>query len=159
MGDLLLPPVFFGLFFVGLLATIMSTIDSLGFISAFTFGRDIVGQISNRKWDSIYLTRIGLIVMAFLAVMFAYLLPSVVKLWYVIGSVIVPGLLIPFLATFTKFSINRKQIIFLMQIPVIISVGWFIFNNYIDCELLNIEPFYPGMIASAVLFIIINQKK
>ncbi|MEE8340947.1 MAG: hypothetical protein V3R52_02490, partial [Candidatus Neomarinimicrobiota bacterium] len=156
LGQLLLPPLFYGLFITGLLATIMSTIDSLGFISAYTFGRDIVGRIrKNDKTgfnESASLIRIGLIVMAILAIILAYSVPSVVKLWYLTGSILVPGLLIPFLISFTKIYFKKVQGLILLIIPVLISILWLILNNTIISFPLRIEPFYPGIFSSIFLF-------
>jgi SSS family solute:Na+ symporter len=42
LAEAVLPPLLKGLFLTGLLATIMSTIDSFSFLSAITFGRDLV---------------------------------------------------------------------------------------------------------------------
>ncbi len=158
LGQALLPPIFFGLFITGLLATIMSTIDSLGFISAFTFGRDIVGRIKNKNKDDIddlaSLIRLGLIIMAAIAILLAYALPSVVKLWYITGSIFVPGLLLPFLLTFTKIKLKNWQGQYLLIIPVIISISWFILNSTISNFTLKIEPFYPGILSSIFLFIL-----
>ncbi|MFC1784758.1 sodium:solute symporter [Candidatus Neomarinimicrobiota bacterium] len=154
LGQALLPPLFYGLFITGLLATIMSTIDSLGFISAFTFGRDIIGRIKNKNGidNSASLIRLGLIIMAIIAIVMAYSFPSVVKLWYMIGSILVPGLLIPFLITLTKLKLRNWQGQFLLLIPVIISILWFILNNTMSNLTLKIEPFYPGIISSIILF-------
>ena len=164
LGQALLPPLFYGLFITGLLATIMSTIDSLGFISAFTFGRDIVGRIKNKNGidNSTSLIRFGLIIMAIIAIVLAYSFPSVVKLWYLLGSIIVPGLLIPFLLTLTKLRLRNWQGQFLLLIPVIISIIWFIMNSIFQNFSLKIEPFYPGIISSIFLFVsfvIINRRK
>ena len=165
LAQTLLPPLFYGLFITGLLATIMSTIDSLGFISAFTFGRDIVGRIKRNNKDEIdnttSLIRLGLIVMAVIAILLAYLFPSVVKLWYITGSIFVPGLLIPFLVSLTKLKLKNWQGQILLIIPVLISIMWFILNNTVPSFILKIEPFYPGMFSSIilfVLFIIFNRK-
>jgi SSS family solute:Na+ symporter len=166
LGQALLPPLFYGLFITGLLATIMSTIDSLGFISAITFGRDIVGRIKrNNKNDvdnSASLIRLGLIIMATIAIILAYIFPSVVKLWYIMGSILVPGLLIPFLVSFSKLNLKNWQGQILLIIPVSISILWFILNNIISNFKLKIEPFYPGIISSILLFmlfIIINRRR
>ncbi|MBU0529045.1 sodium:solute symporter family protein [bacterium] len=166
LGQALLPPLFYGLFITGLLATIMSTIDSLGFISAFTFGRDIVGRIkegANHTFDnSIFLIRVGLILMATIAVILAFAFPSVVKLWYITGSIFVPGLLIPFLLTLTKLKLRNRQGQILLIIPVLVSIMWFILNSIIPDFSFKIEPFYPGIFSSILLFvsfIIINRKR
>ena len=164
LGQALLPSLFYGLFITGLLATIMSTIDSLGFISAFTFGRDIVGRINkNNKNDvdnSASLIRLGLIIMATIAIILAYSFPSVVKLWYMMGSILVPGLLIPFLVSFTKLNLKSWQGQILLIIPVLISIMWFILNIAYQNFQFKIEPFYPGIFSSIFLFvsfIIINR--
>ena len=44
-----LPSGFLGIFLVGIIATIMSTIDSLSLVSAITFGRDILWRIEANK--------------------------------------------------------------------------------------------------------------
>lgn len=155
LGEYLLPPIFYGLFLVGLLATIMSTIDSLGFISAFTFGRDIIGRIKKGNSNSILLTRIGLIIMAIIAVVLAITFPSVVKLWYIIGSIFVPGLLIPFLITFTKIQMKQWQGLILMILPVAISLIWFILNKYLIGFQFRSEPFYPGMLTSISIILLL----
>jgi len=162
LGKTVLPPLFYGLFLTGLLATIMSTIDSLGFISAFTFGKDIVGKLKKGKQNSVLLTRIGLIVMAAIAIVLAYSFPSVVKLWYITGSIFVPGLLIPFLLTFTKYRLNSLYGLLLLIIPVLISITWFILNNLSAHSIFNIEPFYPGIFSSILISLflqLINMKK
>ncbi len=166
LGQALLPPLFYGLFITGLLATIMSTIDSLGFISAFTFGRDIVSRIKrnnkNEIDNSASLIRLGLIVMAVIAILLAYSFPSVVKLWYITGSIFVPGLLIPFLVSFTKLKLKNWQGQILLIIPVLISILWFILNSALPYFSLKIEPFYPGIFSSIflfVLFLIVNRKR
>ncbi|NHZ85150.1 MAG: hypothetical protein GWP19_04640 [Planctomycetia bacterium] len=163
LGQALLPPLFYGLFITGLLATIMSTIDSLGFISAFTFGRDIVGRIKNNTDvdNSTSIIRLGLILMATIAILLAYAFPSVVKLWYVLGSILVPGLLIPFLLSFSKLNLKNWQGQMLLIIPVLISILWFILNSVVTNFLFKIEPFYPGISSSIFLFVlfrIVNRR-
>lgn len=161
LGQSLLPPLFYGLFLTGLLATIMSTIDSLGFISAFTFGRDIIGRLKSKP-ESTKLVRTGLIVMAVLAISLAYLFPSVVKLWYITGSIFVPGLLLPFLLTFTKFDLKQSQGLALLISPVLVSLLWFVLNSFtlnLQSSIFNLEPFFPGMFTSILfLFLFISTQ-
>lgn len=162
LGAMILPPLFYGLFLTGLLATIMSTIDSLGLISASTFGRDILWQIRkasprlDRK-SGTTLTQVGLVVTAMISILLALQLPSVVGLWYTIGSIIVPGLLLPFLLTFKKkIPVIRGGVIF-MALPVIISLSWFIAGNESGYPY-GLEPFYPGMIASVLISMVFILK-
>jgi len=164
IGEHLLPPIFYGLFIVGILATIMSTIDSLGFISAFTFGKDIIGKTKIKQFSTVQLTKMGLIVMAAIAIILAYALPSVVSLWYLTGSILVPGLLIPFILTFTKLSMSNKQGMMLLIFPMCISLSWYLISIFTDKPtIFSIEPFYPGMLISVLLTVFIiyteNQRR
>ena len=152
----ILPPFVYGIFLAGLFSTIMSTIDSNGLISAITFGRDILGRIQNKEDagdDTTANIRKGLVVMAIIAVLLSLSIPSIVRLWYVIGSVIVPGLLFPFLLTFSKRKISSRKIIQVMGIPVIINSLWLIWGNVTGAYPLQIEPFYPGLITSILLIV------
>ena len=153
LGMNVLPPVLLGLFYVGLLSTIMSTIDSLGFISAITFGRDIMWRWRKGSRDSVRWTQIGLLITACASILLAWLLPSVVDLWYAIGSVTVPGLLIPFLTTFRDGS-KVPNMLWRMIIPAGISLAWFLMGT-ISGETIphypfGIEPFYPGLMVSVI---------
>ncbi len=149
----ILPPFIYGLFLVGLFSTIMSTIDSNGLISAITFGRDILWRIQEKdeSSDSTGHIRKGLVVMALIAVLLAISIPSVVRLWYVIGSIIVPGILIPFLLTFTKIQLKNTKSVFVITLPVMIAVIWFIFGKLSGHYPGDIEPFYPGLLSSILL--------
>jgi SSS family solute:Na+ symporter len=149
----ILPPFVYGIFLVGLFSTIMSTIDSNGLISAITFGRDILLRIQQKEEqenETEYIRK-GLVVMAFIAVLLAISIPSIVRLWYVIGSIIVPGILLPFLMTFTQTKLKADKIILTMIFPVITAIFWFIYGRFSGHYPMAIEPFYPGIIFSAAL--------
>lgn len=100
LGDALLPPAIKGLFFVAMLATVMSTLVSYTFLCGTTFARDVMwrlrgGDDAARRWGPL-----GLLLTSVIALILAWLLPSVVGLWYAIGAVFVPGLLLPVLLAY-----------------------------------------------------------
>ncbi len=162
LGAKVLPPVVYGIFITGILSTIMSTIDSLGLINAVTFGRDILWRIQSpttetqAEWDktSTAFVKKGLVAMTFLALILAVSIPSVIKLWYGVGSIIVPGLLIPFLLTFTSEKISSQDSLQFLALPVIVSATWFILGKVLGSYPVGLEPFYPGMVISICLLII-----
>jgi len=160
LASRILPPFVYGIFLVGLFSTIMSTIDSNGLISAITFGRDILLRIQQKeeKVNETEYIRKGLVVMAFIAVLFAIGIPSIVRLWYVIGSIIVPGILLPFLITFTQTKLKADKIILTMIFPVITAIFWFLYGHFSGHYPLAIEPFYPGLLVSLFLIIISVRK-
>ncbi len=163
LAEQTLPSSAKGLFFIGLLATIMSTLSSLSLISAITFGKDIVARWKNIPIDSIEVqqwTKIGLVVTALLSIILSILLPSVVKLWYTIGTCVIPGLLVPVISSyFEKLRISANYAFGAM------SCGWFTstfslvwgYYRMTDSEpqyLFSIEPMYPGIVVSVIWLII-----
>ena len=155
LGANILPIGVFGLFITGLLATIMSTIDSLSLISAITFGRDILWRIQRPRMDSnpIPLVRKGLVIISFLSIFLAFAVPSVVGLFYAIGSVLIPGLILPFVFTLwnEKISLSERLANQWIITPVVVSLGWFCISQLSGESFMGIEPFYPGMVVS-ILF-------
>lgn len=153
----ILPIGLFGLFMTGIIATLMSTIDSLSLVSAISFGRDILWRLegSKKQEDIVAYIRRGLIAMSFLSLILAYLLPSIVQLFYVLGSVLIPGLIIPFLNTLRKESkkINSSNGIRWMVLPTSISIMWYAISSLTGEPLLGLEPFYPGMAVSIIYFL------
>jgi len=152
LGKNILPPFVYGLFLAGIFSTIMSTIDSLGFVNSITFGHDIIGRIKGRKM-SIQSVKMGLIVSTLLAWGLALVVPSVVKLFYTIGSIVIPGLIFPFLLNIwrPKLSFPSTQSTLWILIPVIVSTTWMGLSLTTGQSFLNIEPFYPGMISSFIM--------
>jgi len=74
-----------------------------------------------------------------------------VRLWYMTGSIIVPGLLLPFLMTFRTHHVNSMNIIQLMTLPVMIAIIWFIMGNLNGGYPFGLEPFYPGLLTSLII--------
>lgn len=157
-----LPIGVFGLFMTGIIATLMSTIDSLGLLSAISFGRDILWRIQsdNRTLDTVPFIRKGLVIISFLSLVLAYLLPSIVQLFYAIGSVLIPGLILPFLNTIRKHPLAMKgaQAVRWMGIPIIMSMSWYIISTIKGAPFLGIEPFYPGILSSIGYFYLIQTR-
>lgn len=160
LADKILPPFIKGLFFTGLLAVIMSTIDSFTLLSAITFGRDIVWRIkgSNSNHIGMY-TRVGLVLTALSALILCYLFPSVIELWYVIGSLFIPPMLLPLISVyFPKMRLPGRQILTIMIVSFIISLFSFLWGQWASIEgapayLFQIEPFFSGFIISILLYL------
>lgn len=147
-----------GLFFVALLATIMSTLDSYLFLSGQTLGRDLLVKLFPHTKNNT-LTRISTFIAAILGILLIILYPSVIDLWYVIGSVMIPGLLIPVLGVYLKlFTLRKPWVLPTMIGSIAISLGWLIMGTITsegiyDYTYLGVEPFYPGLAVSIVLWL------
>ncbi|OQY29175.1 MAG: hypothetical protein B6244_04880 [Candidatus Cloacimonetes bacterium 4572_55] len=158
----ILPPVAKGLFFLALLATIMSTIDSSSFLAAMTIGRDVIWRIRGEKDEKnvpIY-TKFGLILTAILTVVMALWFESIIDFWHHIGSVVTPALLIPLAAGFSDdFKMRPKFALASMIASGLISFFW-LTTSYLPIPgqtgeyLWSMEPVFPGLILSSALFMI-----
>lgn len=158
LGNEILPVGIKGLFFVALLATIMSTLDSYLFLSGQTLGRDLLVKvfpgISNNR-----LTRISVLIAAVLGILLIVIYPSVIDLWYVIGSVMIPGLLIPVLGVYLRlFTLKKRWVLPTMSASIGVSLLWLALGTYFSSEaysyaFLGIEPFYPGLFVSLLFWL------
>lgn len=206
LAEHLLPPIAKGLFFVGLLATIMSSMNTLAFVSGTTLGRDIVlrirrtrgtdsshehkgegagtgdawsdsqvelvhqrsaldadpaGQEAVSRGDSERLwVQMGLLMSGVLAIVLALLVPSVIKLWYTIGTVIVPGLLIPLVSSyFEKLRIDARTAFLAMLLGWMTSTVWLLAGwtrqiGVAEYYPLGIEPMIPGLLVSVAVWLV-----
>lgn len=159
LANEILPVGLKGLFFVALLATIMSTLDSYLFLSGQTLGRDLLVKLFPDTANN-RLTRISVLVAAVLGILLIIIYPSVINLWYVIGSVMIPGLLIPVLGVYIHlFSLKKSWVLPTMGASIGVSLVWLILGTLTSEELysytfLGLEPFYPGLFVSIIFWLL-----
>ncbi len=159
-AEAVLPPVAKGLFFAGMLATVMSTLNTMAFISATTLGRDILSRMNNITDESSVtrLVRIGLVGTAALSIALCFAIPSVIGLWYVVGTSIIPGLLVPLVTSyFDKWRVNASYAFASMLSGWLVSTlwlaaGWSKSPGISDAYPLGIEPMFPGLFASVAVW-------
>ena len=165
LAETLLPPVAKGLFFIGILSVIMSTVDSLTLISGATIGRDLIWRLKNNLTDSsTQHSKIGIFITLLLAIFIAYLIPSVIGIWYTLGSVLIPALLLPVMSTyFPRYQLNGRHTFVVMVMGFLLSflqltTGYMLGTLAEPEYLLGIEPIFPGLIVSFLLFLFFNLK-
>ncbi len=155
----LLPAGLLGLFVTALIAIIMSTLDSFLFLSGQTLGRDVLKQYVTGV-NPVRLTQIGILIAAVLAVFMIFLFPSVIELWYVIGSLIIPAMLLPVLGIYLPFLRYGKGFaVWSVSGSFLTALGWLVMGVQTSEELysyawLGVEPFYPGLLFSVVVLLI-----
>jgi solute:Na+ symporter, SSS family len=152
IAEYILPVGLFGLFFTGLFATVMSTLDSYIFISAQTVGYDILSHYypNNVRRN----VRIGYVVTGIIAMIILIAVPSVITIWYIIGTLVIPSLLIPALSVLFNKTIETKLILLLMIGSITLTASWFLASMITGHYPLHIEPFYPGLFFSIVVYVV-----
>jgi SSS family solute:Na+ symporter len=164
-AEKVLPSGIKGIFYAALFATILSTQISFLFLSGTTIGRDFVFRISKYNNESKLksYTIIGLLISGILAAVLAYLIPSVIQIWYTIGSLFIPGIILPVVsAYYPKLRVSRKIISAEMIAAFVTSTVWyFVRNEFANITLLKeVEPMLVGLfIAILVHFLGLISKK
>lgn len=167
LAEKLLPGGIKGLFYVAMLATVMSTLVSYLFISGVTFTRDFVWRLEGGNPDARLniRTALGLILTTVIALLLALWVPSVVKLWYSIGTTFIPGLLLPLLSAYwPAFKVRRGAAWIIMVLASLTSLVWLIWGqtHLVDGwpkYPLSLEPMYPGLLVSLVGFAVAIKKR
>jgi SSS family solute:Na+ symporter len=139
-----LPGFWQGVFTVGLLATIMSTIDSYAFLAAVTLGRDVVGRWRGLDEEaSLRLVRWSLVVTAVLAIALALTAGSVITLWKALGSVGTPVLLVPLVAAHTRWRPDGRRVVAAMVASGLVAAAWLALGR--GGPWLGVEAVFPGL--------------
>lgn len=145
-----LPGFWQGVFTVGMLATIMSTIDSYAFIAAVTLGRDLVGRW--RGFDderALRSAQWSLLVTAVVAIVMALAAGSVITLWKVLGSAGTPVLLLPLALAHTRWRVGGRRVTVAMAASGLVAVVWLAAGH--GEPWLGIEAIFPGLLASVLV--------
>ncbi len=161
-----LPPVLLGIFLTGLIATVMSTVDSFTLLGAMNISHDLYKSIFRPKStekQEIKMTKIGIIITAGFAMILALFFDSIVAMWYTIGTIGISALIVPILVGFFyKGKKSSLASILSMFAGSGTSLFWLI-SGYMNLDswgwpqyLYGLEPLYPGLLMSLVVFVIVN---
>jgi len=158
LANMTLPPVALGLFYLGMIATVMSTIDAYAFIGATTVGRDVIWRLKGGDVSRIPAwSRWGLWITCAFAAALALARPSVVALWHDLGSVVTPVLLLPVLLALSRRGRpGPRGVLWLMALPGLVTLGWVLWKSVPSAKgayPFSIEPIYAGLAASLLAWL------
>lgn len=165
IANALLPPALMGLFLTGLIATVMSTVDSFTFLGAMNISHDLYKNIFKKEATDkqvMNMTKIGIVITIGFAVALSLFFDSIVTMWYTIGTIGISALIVPILV---GFFYKGKKSSLASILSMIAGSGtafiWMIhgYLNSVDGWAVYIgdfEPLYPGLLASLVVFVIVN---
>lgn len=155
LADKVLPPFLRGLFFAGLLSSMLAALQGTSLLSAVAFGRDGLGrwrgasEVEQERW-----TRAGLWVTGLCALALAWALPSVVGLWYAVGSAVIPGLLLPLLGVyFPRLRVSPTTALASSLGGTGLSLAWLLCQQLTGEPPLGLEPMFPGLGLSCALWL------
>jgi SSS family solute:Na+ symporter len=148
-----LPVVFRGVFFAGLIATVLSTLDSLVFSSAMSLSYDFFGRAFNLSADKIIkLNRVFLVVVVIIGLLIALCFTSLFKIIYLRGSLAIASLLIPLLSIFFLEKKPHPDKIFIsIIVSFLVTLTWFLAQDQGLVDFQKIEPVFLGLLSSALV--------
>lgn len=143
LAEAVLPGFLKGVFIAGVASSTLAATASTTLLAAVSLGRDAAGRLAGisdaraEQW-----TRWALVASSALAVAMALALPSVVALWYTVGSCVIPGLLVPLVASYSDTLRIGPRAGFLSSLAGVAGAtgAWASGSE---------APFLPGLAASA----------
>jgi solute:Na+ symporter, SSS family len=159
LARITLPPFALGVFYLAMIATVMSTIDSYAFIAAATVGRDLVWRLVRGDEDRVPgWTRAGLWLSGATAATLALANPSVVALWHDLGSIVTPTLLLPVgTALLERGRLGPRWTLAAMVAPFGVALAWVLAKAFTPAGTaagypLSVEPIYAGLAVSLLTY-------
>jgi SSS family solute:Na+ symporter len=148
-----LPVGLIGIFFAGLFATVLSSLDSNLFTSATTMGRDLWPSKLAPSWSDERKTRLGIVISALLAAGIAWAAGSVISIWKIFGSVSAAALLIPILTTwYPRLKISNIGVMIVMSLSAFTTIAWFAAKPFWGSYPFDLEPLFAGGLVSMICY-------
>lgn len=149
-----------GIFYGALIATILSTLNSFLFLGGTTIGRDVIYTLSQSRNDKKIkaYSGYGIVLTSIVAIVLAYTIPSVIDLWYYVGTFCIPSLIfLIFGAYYKPFEISGKHAFAEMILAFIASLSWEImrWNEILPDSLDMIEPMIIGLCIAGLYHLVI----
>ncbi|HRN25224.1 MAG: sodium:solute symporter family protein [Ignavibacteriaceae bacterium] len=156
LAEKILSPGLKGIFYAAMFATIISTLNSFLFLSATTIGRDFIFKIiKNPKEEKVKTyTVIGILISGAISIIIAYSIPSVVEIWYTIGSLFIPGIILPVISSYyPRIRISSGFILLEIVTAIVISSVWYLLRNEFTTVILfqSLEPMIVGLFVSVII--------
>ncbi len=150
-----------GLFYAAMFATILSTLNCFLFISAQTFSVDIMHRLSrpSGKFSLRLYIAAGILLSSAISIFIAMEIPSVIDIWYTIGSLVLPGLFFPLIGSyFEKFSLPRRYTAIQMVLSSFAGLLWYSLRAYglLSPVLNQIEPMLLGLGAGILMQMVVK---
>ena len=139
LADAVMPPIARGLFFAGVSASLFAALQGTAMLAAACLGTRRI--------------HVGLVATMIVSYGLSRLLPSIVGLWYAVGSAAIPGLLLPMLGIYVpEMRVSGKWAVASSAAGWLISLAWVVAAHLKGSPPLGVEPMFPGLLVSGALW-------
>lgn len=149
-----LPAGAYGLFIAALASSLLAGLQAQALQSSISLGKDGVGRwLRADERNQRRLTTLALVVSVGLGLVLAAAIPSVVGLWYAIGSAVIPGLLLPLLGVyFSRVRAPRRWALAASIGGFGVSTAWLAAQQKAGAAPFGVDPMFPGLAVSGALW-------
>jgi len=154
LADATMPAFARGLFFAGVSASLFAALQGTSLLSAVSLGKDLAGRLRPTDEDGQQRrVRLALAATGLLAFVLARLVPSVVDLWYSVGSAVIPGLLLPMLGVYVpRLRVGPRWAASASVSGFATSLIWVAADRRLGAAPLGVEAPFPGLVLSALVW-------
>lgn len=139
LADAVMPPVARGLFIAGVSASLFAALQGTAMLAAACLGRERL--------------RAGLVATMVLSLILSRLVPSIVGLWYSVGSAVIPGLLLPMLGVYLPaLRVPGPWAAASSAAGWLVATAWVVAARVNGAPPLGVEPMYPGLLVSGAVW-------
>jgi SSS family solute:Na+ symporter len=146
-----------GIFYIGMLATIISTLNSFLFLSATTLGKDFIYEMKKKSDEKSLQNYVSVSVMVsgFISILICLMIPSVVQIWYTLGSILIPGIILAVISSYyEKIKVSEKYMTIEIISGVSFSTIWLMIKDkFTGTILIDIEPMLVGLLVVLIIHI------
>jgi len=151
-----------GIFFVSILAIVMSTLESYLLVSSSILSLDILEKLPiKKKYLQFHLP--SMLIVSIVSVIVSMNVPSITTIIYIAASVVVPGVFYPVvLSLLPNLTLRKGTTYFCILLPPILVSSIIVLKNFHTEQFIffqNIEPMIPGMLVSTILVAFSLQKR
>lgn len=154
LAELTMPVFARGLFLAGVSASIFAALQAKSLLAAVSLGQDFGSRLKPAGAAAAQRrVRAALIASAVLSFALTLAVPSVVDLWYAVGSAVIPGLLLPMLGVYLpRLRVGGKWAAAASLSGFLLSLTWVIAARRLGAPPLGLEPPFPGLALSALVW-------
>lgn len=153
-ADSILPSGAKGLFFAGVFGVIVSAMVGYTLVTGGTIGRDLLGRLAGTEDRRVLFTRLGIAMATLVGIGLALGLKSVVSIWWDVGNIAIPGLLIPTVAAYLpRWRLCGITATASLLLGSGCALGWYALQwvgQVRTADEGGVLPMYVGFAASAV---------
>ncbi|MSU00591.1 sodium:solute symporter family protein [Tissierella pigra] len=145
-----------GIMLIGIISALMSTSDISTLTASANITRDIYQRYINPEASEKHLLKLGTIssmLIGALSTIMAIKMMDIVNILYLAFTINSAGLFLPTIGIFFWEKANSKSAFWSMTLSLITVVLWFLGNSFNLGSVFNIDPLWPGLLVSALVFI------